>query len=218
MADIVLNWLKENCPLLLAAFILIAATVVVTRRISKLISRFSHVEMACKEIPEIKSNVHLSSALEYKIDQQTVTVQSLTTSIAQLITFLSTKHSDLSSALFRANSPIQLTETGIEVLEKSGGKKYLEDHLPDLISKMENEAFKSGLDVQNFALSLIMREFSSDDFVTIRNYIFQNPNFTAADGQEIPLGATIVQQVISIMLRDKYFDKHPELKNTDEAP
>lgn len=226
MFNSVFKWLFDNYPLVFFIISLMGGVIYVTIKVMKMLERFKKVEKTCdKKIPDLENKidigVNLSSIIEHKIDAQTEAAHDLnlkliglSKNINTLVTFLTVKHTDLQSGLFQSFSPIQLTVDGIAVLNKSGGQNYVENHLTTLIQEMEKQDFKSALDVQNFATSLIIKEFDSDDFIHVRNYIFQNPVYRIKE-KEIPINSPTMNQLIGIYLRDKYFDKHPELKDKD---
>ena len=193
MWDEIGKWLWEHCPQLIVGAIVFW----IAWKIKGLYHRFQKTEKECDKI-------------ESKIAP---TLLSLDKSIHALITFLTTKHTDLQIGLFQAQSPIQLTPIGTEILEAIGGKKYVDNNLPYLISEMEKETFKSGLDVEVFSQSLLVREINSDAFTPIKNYIFNNPIYKK-DAVVAQLNLGTVTHIIGIYLRDKYFDKHPALKAT----
>ena len=223
----IFKWLSENYPLVFLVIVLIGLTIYITTVVNKLLTRFKKVEKTCdSKIPELQSKleigVNLSGVIENKIDNHFETTKELNTkllalskNINVLVTFLTVKHTDLQSGLFQSFSPIQLTELGLEILNTSGGKSYIESHLDALLKEMENQEFKSALDVQSFATSLILKEFDSDDFIHIRNYIFQNPVYRPEGKSDIAINSPVMNQIIGIYLRDKYFEKHPELKDKD---
>lgn len=214
-----LKWLRDNNIVGFFLLLVFIGVVIATVYIMKWIHRFNKAEKACEKIPELENKVthgvSLSVTIERKIDTQTERFNAISNNISALITFLTTKHTDLQSGLFQSFSPIQLTPIGIDVLEKSGGKNYLEKHISDLVSEMEMQQFKSALDVQNYATTLIINRFNTDDFIQIRNYIFQNPVYKMAVGGDISINSAVINQVMSIYLRDKYFEKYPALKDVD---
>lgn len=214
-----LKWLKENNVVGFFIVIIFIGAIIATVYIVKAIARFKKMEKACGDIPDmndkIKFGVNLSNSIEKKIDAQTDKFNSLNTSINSLVAFLTTKHGDLQSAFFKSNSPIQLTEVGLDLLTKSGGKDYIDKNATVLVTLLENENFKSALDVQNKAMIVVFNEFSTDNFITIRNYIFQNPIYRFKEGNEISINQGSINQIMGIYLRDKYFEKHPELKDVE---
>ncbi len=219
MISAISKWLSENSPFTFLCLLLMFISGYAVYHFLKIIGKVKSSEKTCEKIPQMEKDiligVNLSKAIEDKIDTQTINVAALTQNINSLIAFLTTKHTDLQSGLFKSNSPIQLTEIGLDILDKCGGKKYINEHLDMLILEMEKQTFKSGLDIQNFATSIIIKEFNNDDFIHVRNYIYQNPIYKTEQGEEISVSAPVIYQVIGIMLRDKYFEIHPELKNKE---
>lgn len=197
MFETILDWLHDKWPTLTWAAVLIFVTVFVTLKIVKYNNRIKDLEKTCQDVPGLSSTLN-----EIKSD------------LSKLLVFLTTKHTDLNSGFFQSRSPIQLTPIGHEVLDKTGGKEYVEKHLDDLIAKMKSQDFKSALDVQSYATSLVIQAFNTDDFIHIRNYLFQNPVYRTVD-KEIPLNPADLYQIIGIFLRDKYFEKFPALKDVE---
>lgn len=226
MISSVSKWISEHYPVFFIFLMILIGSIAATIYIMTVIQRFVKVEKACEGLPDMKSEiltgVNLSKTIENKIDSQgdKFNIQSekfnvLSQNITALIAFLTTKHADLQSGLFQSYSPIQLTEIGLDLLAKSGGKDYIETHISALLEDMEKQNFKSGLDVQNYANTIIFREFHNDGFIHIRNYMFQNPVFKPKDSAEIPVNNSNINQIMGIFLRDKYFEKHPELKDIE---
>lgn len=124
---------------------------------------------------------HRITNLEDKVDGVSEKVEKLSFAIKAIVTYLATKDKDIRTSLFGSFSPFVLLKLGKEVLEVTGGKKYADENMEYLISKMEEEKeqgrFQSPLDVENFASSIIMDEIYSDDFVPIKNYLYQNPKY-----------------------------------------
>lgn len=220
----------DHWPLLSALVALIILTVIITTRINKNIhhwtGKITTSENDCKKIVDIEQKITAASALSTtligKMDTQTdkLTVHAekftaLSLNITTLIAFLTTKHKDLQTGLFKSHSPIQLTESGLDLLNNSGGKEYVENHISTILIDMESQAFKSGLDVQNYASIISIKNFNSDEFIKIRDYIYQHPVYKVSDGSELQVTSQIISQIIGIYIRDKYFDKHPELKDKD---
>jgi len=113
---------------------------------------------------------------------------------------------------FDINSPIELNETGLKILDLVGGRKYVDDHKTKLIGLMELKGLESGLDVQTYAMVLILESFEDRGFLPVKNYIFQNPTYKITDTNIISLDLPFITQVLGIYLRDKYFEKYPGLK------
>ena len=99
-------------------------------------------------------------------------------------------------------------------LMSPGGKKYIDENLASLIEELESKNPKSGLDVDDFSFSLLMRRAQLDGFIHLKNYIFQNPYYPNPKSPEEPFALDImfICQVMAIYLRNKYCEKYPSLK------
>lgn len=152
-----------------------------------------------KHIPDIISRLE---TMDRKLDN-------LILSVNNICTFLSITQKGFST-VSTSNSPRELSEFGTSLLEDIGGKKYLDESSPELIEIIKSKSPKSGLDVENYANILLTEKTEDDKFVPIKNYIFQNPVYRRGNA-ELDLTMTIVLQIMGIYLRNKYFEKYPEL-------
>lgn len=220
----------EHWPIITGSIIILGVTIQFTYKVTTKYHHWTNKittsEIHCAKINGIENKmfetISTSDALESKIDSHgekfsTIgdKIFTIDKNLSALITFLSVKHNDLQSDFFRSHSPIQLTETGIDLLNNSGGKEYVENHIETILIEMELQNFKSGLDVQNYSYTFPVKNFSSDGFIKIRDYIYQHPVFKSGPNGEILINEQIITQIIGIYIRDKYFEKHPELKDKD---
>lgn len=202
MTEAILDWLKTNYPnlfiivLLLGVLgVILVACVKITLFVVNYRQRLQKVEQDCSGI----------SNLDVKISQ-------LLTKVDKITTHLLTNDKELDPRIFQANSPIELSELGQRILRDIGGKQYVDDNLSILIDYMEQRDFKSGLDVQNYTEVLLAEESDKEAFTPIKNYIFQNPVYKIDEDKTITLHLNLCINIISIYLRNKYFEKYPDLK------
>lgn len=113
----------------------------------------------------------------------------------------------LDPAYFSSKSPITLNKLAKDVLKKSGGQSFVDSHLDVLTSGIEGGNPKSPFDVQQIAVSVVFNLMDSGDFSKIKDFIYQNPRYQS---KQVNLSTMI--NIISLYLRDKYFEKHPEFK------
>ena len=131
------------------------------------------------------------------ITKNTFTLKSVTT-------FLYTTGAE--QGLFENNSPTRLTGIGEKVLDKSGGKEYIDNNLTSLIQEMENEKPNTALDVQNFSSSLLFQKIEEESFNKIKNFIYNNPEY-----EKVHITMAVIINVMAIYLRDQYLLKYPNL-------
>ncbi|MDI9357789.1 MAG: hypothetical protein QM528_02450 [Phycisphaerales bacterium] len=200
MTPLLLNKLLAYYPHLLFALLLS----IIVWRISSYYHRFIKLETGHAKI-ETKL-----TAIESSLANLSSSLANLSASFNSLVAYLSGKDNTMNVSIFVSKSPMELTPIGTEILELTGGKKYIDTNLPYLISEMEKEIFKSGLDVEIFSKNLLIREINSDGFTPIKNYIFNNPVYKK-DDITVSLNLDIVIQIIGIYLRNQYFVKYPQL-------
>lgn len=69
-------------------------------------------------------------------------------------------------------SPLSLTDKGKALLLDSGGNKYLEENMSDLIEEIKARSPKSAYDVQEYAKNVIDSHTDDDAFVPLKDYLF----------------------------------------------
>ncbi len=200
------KYIEAHYPGLFVLIFTVVAVSVLSWKIFRLYGRLEKVEDHCSKIEGMNTD---STTIKDQLAK-------ISNSIDKLFVFLNQQHQNFPTELFVAKSPIQLTEFGDKVLIGFGGKKYIDENLDSLIKVMENENFKSALDVQNFAQSTLFSQTQSNDFTPIKNFIFNNPKYITGEGQ-IELTLPLVLNLMSIYLRNKYFERYPTLKDV-EAP
>ena len=103
------------------------------------------------------------------------------------------------------HSPKKLNSAGLSLLEDSKMKRFVEFYLEELIAKLEELNPDNTLDVEQRSLTVIWDKIKEDErhLAIFKNYVFNHPDKTLDN----------LFLVGSIYLRDKFFDKHPELLN-----
>lgn len=115
--------------------------------------------------------------------------------------------------ILKSRSPIQLTDIGVKILVDMGGKDYVDNHINELIVQMEKQSFTSGLDVQNYCRVLLFERINDKGLTSVKSYLFNTPIYKISDTNSISLDLTVAVNIIGVYLRNKFFEKHPELAN-----
>jgi len=199
------KYLWAHFPGVCVILSIIIAVVVLCWKMFRLYGRLEKVEDHCSKIEGINTN-----SVSIK-DQLT----KISNSIDKLFVFLNQQHQNFPTELFVSKSPIQLTDFGEKVLVGFGGKAYIDTNLSTLMKGMESEDFKSALDVQNYAQSILFSQTQSDEFTPIKNFIFNNPKYVLGESH-IELTLPLVLNLMSIYLRNKYFEVYPALKDVEQ--
>jgi hypothetical protein len=197
MLSEIFKWCLDHAPLLAIILMIIGGTAYLTSRYLHWIAKITKSEDDCKKI-------------EQEISPKLTNIQK---DLRTLLMYLKSKDSAFDTTLFQSHSPIQLTPFGSDLLEKSGGKSYVDQNLNSLLSEIESRNFRAALDVETHTPIMLITHSSDDSFIGIKNFLYNNPVFKNSAGAEIQLDLSKITQVMGIYLRDKYFEKHPELIN-----
>src|SRR6218665_2201926 len=230
MMEAIISYLLANAPSLVLVLLLGAvayATYFITKKIEERKYKIKSIETQGKElavkIDAIDKKIEATDKkLTDKIEATDKKIGAIEGKMIDIIVAVNTISSyldlkgkqklpvDINIGL----SPEELTPLGEEILNASGGKKYVDENLASLIEELESKNPKSGLDVDSFSFWLLMRHAQLDGFIHIKNYIFQNPYYPNPKSPKEPfsLDLEFICQVMAIYLRNKYCEKYPSLK------
>ena len=151
------------------------------------------------------------SSISKKIDDKLEpTLVKINSTLDRISRYIITKDS-LDPAFFSTNSPVELNTLAKELLDKSGGKAFVDNTLDFLISKIEERNPKSILDIQQLAVSVIFDLVDTEAFSKIKDFVYQNPRY---QGQDVDV--PVIINIIALHLRNKYFERHPEFQGSDQ--
>ena len=77
------------------------------------------------------------------------------------------------AAFLQTKSPLSYNEKGQKLLEDSRGKDYVDSHLEEMRTEVKSRNPKSAYDVQEMSMGAIKTFAQRDDFVPLKNFIFQ---------------------------------------------
>lgn len=215
MIETVLTWVQSNIPQL---FITIVIAFIVWYVAKFYFVYFKKVEekvnnLQCEnhrnEIDKIKNQEilpckeHLQQYYDIKED------------FARIQMFLAMKNPKTINAFSMKHSPRQLNDKGIELYESINGEKFLNDNY-DLFDVIISEKKpKTALDVEASALEALIMSLNLDIFNPIKNWVYNSAavKLKKATGEEYDYSLTIndICFILSLPLRNKYLDKHPEI-------
>jgi len=133
-------------------------------------------------------------------------LEAIRASIKKIELYLVSKDTSAMELFSEATSPITLNSLGEEILNNSGGKTYIDNNREYLIQKIKDFNPKSELDVENFSKRVLLDKFDTDDFISIRNFIYNTPIY-----KKVTLNQATIITISGVYLRGKYFEKYPEL-------
>jgi len=139
--------------------------------------------------------------LEKEKTLQNTKIDSITREVDRLIEFKANAQKFMDSNIYKSNSPLSLTEYGQKIIDESGFVALFDSEKDALVAKLEEKAPATKYDIQEKARELMSELIDYQPFQFIKTNAF-NKGFDYA--QILRAGA--------ILLRDYYFEKHPEIQ------
>ncbi|MFA6160279.1 MAG: hypothetical protein WC678_04320 [Parcubacteria group bacterium] len=186
MIDIALNFLAENYPKIFGALFIIVGIVWLT---IKCHSFYIDTKKVCNSHDDLKSKLDL-----------------LLDKFNSLIAVLGESNAIKNPEIFSTNSPLNLTEKGINFIKRLSWDKILEDEkerkiLFDTLDKLH---LKNKLDVERYC-TVILTEFygsrKENPFTKVKEFLYNDATIDRQDAIS----------ACAIYLRDKYLESHPEI-------
>ncbi len=116
------------------------------------------------------------------------------------------KDPNMLTTFAQSNSPLQLNQRAIDLMTASGADEILEKHKDDLVKQIEELESATAYDVEQNAYKVLILNSNASWFIPLKEYIFNNPIF---QGHNVNLD--VICFVMSLPLRNHYFEKHPEI-------
>ena len=185
------TWLASAAFIVLAIYMLVGITI----KIYKFVDTANGT--ACL-FNDVKKDIHSLDKKHSKLLEKFNT----------LIAALAEKNSIDNPELFSTNSPLNLTPGGMELIENVGWKASLdrEDNKKNLFETLDKFKLQTKYDVEKYSIVVLtelagMREDNS--YTPVKRYLYEN-----AKQDDFK-----VITACAIYLRDKYLEKHPEIKD-----
>lgn len=138
--------------------------------------------------------------LEKEQEKQEKKIDEFSTDIATLKEFKANTEKIIDKEIYKAKSPLGLTDFGKKLVEDSGFNTIFEQEKDNLVTMLEKRNPQTQYDVQEMARLLMSELTNYDPFAQIKTYAFTNGKDYA---QILRAGA--------IPLRDYYLQKHSEI-------
>lgn len=143
--------------------------------------------------------------LEKDVAKHGEKIDKLRTDTDQLLEFKKQAQKFMDANIYKSNSPLSLTDYGQKLVDESGFKQIFDVEKDNLVHMLEQKLPTTQYDAQEQARALMDSLTNHAPFEPLKKYAFDH----GADlGQILRAGA--------IMLRDYYFEKHPEIVNPNE--
>lgn len=135
--------------------------------------------------------------------------------ITEIRTFLMIKNPKTAALFSHKHSPRKLNTEGENLFNEISGQKFIDDNIDYLVKEIEEKNPKTALDVENLALQVLYDNLDKDFFNNIKIWVYNCPTKKyIIDGEEKEYVITMddVCFILSLPLRDRYLEIHPELQ------
>lgn len=214
MTDTVVSFILENYPAMGVVVLLLIVCCVVTWKARAFYDASKKINEKVEQLPCLnhKDDIERIKATGGKIDD-------ISNSIRKIEEWIIRWDVGAMSDLIRKCSPYQLTELGSILLEMSAGMACINTHAERLIDKIEKTNPKTAYDVEQNSLSVLSDLTNDEMFNPIKNFLYKSPEIMIVKTSKGDLSAPLTMQrilmMMSIYLRDKYFQKHTEMDLSD---
>lgn len=142
---------------------------------------------------------------EEKVQEKIENLRSDTDTLLAKVGSLERAIDDLSK-LAQSHSPLALTEAGEALVKDSGFMKIFDVIKDELVEKLESQSPSSQYDVQEKARKILSWDMANDvRFEPVATWAYKN-------GKDL----NQILRLGGLPLRDYYFEKHPEIVNSNE--
>jgi len=228
--------IKDKYPEIGIAILLIIAIAYVVWKIRDFIDSHKDVKNKVNNLPCDKHSEKLNSisSLSEKLDnlpcdkhnedilivkQNSVKLDDITSSIRKIEEWIMRRDVKAMDDLVRKCSPYALTDVGIILLSQSKAKECVDTNLDYLINLLELTNSKTAYDVEKNSLIVLTDIINEDIFNDIKDFVYNSPEYieieTSDSSQMVEIDLNRILMIMSIYLRDKYFEKHKEIDTND---
>jgi hypothetical protein len=217
MIDKLIDFCIDKWPGITILVIIAAIIFWLAWQLSKYYTIIEDTKKKVNGLPCEKHHIQLAGINELKD-----IVSSTNGVVVEMSRWIARKDKSMIDTFIRKNSPYTITGIGRQLLEESGAKKTIDNHIDFFIKELEAINPKTPYDVEDQSMSLVFRNMSNEIFGPVKNFIYYAPDkleCTDPDtGQtrEIEISYPALLNVMGIYLRDQYMKKHPEIENMPE--
>lgn len=197
MWDQVWTWLANNYPLAILILIVGVAVWFVAKFYYQ---RFEKMETIVTDLP---CKMHEEQYGQIKDE------------LLQIKIFLMARNPKTATMFSVKMSPRRLNEAGYRMFEDFKGMEFLQANQKIFLDAIDEKKPKTPLDVEVAAHEVLIENMNSDAFNVLKNWVYNSPTqkIKMADGSESDYTITMgdVCFILSLPLRDKYLELHPQL-------
>lgn len=140
---------------------------------------------------KISKYIQIVDDLKKDVEKMNVEIKQMSKEITVCFTKIEERTQSLVTTLTKKKSPISLTETGQNILKRSGSDAFVLNNKDELVGKIKSGNPKSAYDVQENARKVVESFAQDERFIPFKDFVFK---------EGIELEAIFI--VMSIYLRD----------------
>lgn len=206
MIKIILDWLKDNYPII---FLCLAVAAIVWFVAKLYFQRFKKIEDAVSKLP---CDTHLEKI--QSVRSSTIKLDSICEQLSEITKWIMKLDPTEIDALAPKFSPRRMTTAGLNLYDISGAKAVVDNNEEALIEAVRAENPQTPLDVEDKAYVVLAGKLSDPIFNGVKNYIYYQPEKITLKGDgdaevTVSLSLTLLLRLMSIDLRDRYLAKYP---------
>lgn len=206
MIKIILDWLKDNYPII---FLCLAVAAFVWFVAKLYFQRFKKIEDAVSKLP---CDTHLEKI--QSVRSSTIKLDSICEQLSEITKWIMKLDPTEIDALAPKFSPRRMTTAGLNLYDISGAKAVVDNNEEALIEAVRAENPQTPLDVEDKAYVVLAGKLSDPIFNGVKNYIYYQPEKITLKGDgdaevTVSLSLTLLLRLMSIDLRDRYLAKYP---------
>ncbi|MDR2085750.1 MAG: hypothetical protein LBP72_01090 [Dysgonamonadaceae bacterium] len=185
----------------------------------KKIFKTGEISVRTEKIPELEKKISEMPCNSHGYDIKTAlkNIITLQNSFCDVSRWIAKFDSSMIDVFLPKKSPRKISEAGYELLKETCAQKIIDDNLDFFISEIEKQAPKTAYDLEESSFKVLTESSDKDIFNCIKNYVYFNPEEMEFAGQKSKIDFYVVIRVMSVYLRDKYINKHPELIENFES-
>lgn len=214
MWEEIFNLIKEQYPNIALVILCTLAVAFIVWKFRDFYDSHKKLKEDIEKLPceQHKNDISIAKENSSKLDD-------ITASIRKIEEWIIRKDVKAMGDLIRKCSPYALTEAGIAMLSMSKAKDAVDSNLDYLIRLIEETNPKTAYDVEKNSLSVLTNILNEDIFNDIKDFVYNSPEYLSIETSGEPIKVEVdmnrVLMIMSIYLRDKYFEVHLEIDTKD---
>ena len=208
----VITYLLNNAPWI--AVIVLA--IIGSWKMSKYHAKLDETRNKVENLPCDNHNDDIRDSGQRYNELQRI-VSSTNDMVVEINKWLMKFDNDMIDKLAKKASPLKMTPLGEVLFEESSAKKTIDNNIDFLIKELEDINPQTAYDVEEEALSYLLRNMGSEIFADIKQFLYYSPDTiqlkdpASGEDKAVRLSMQSIIKLMSIYLRDLYLKKHPDI-------